>query len=339
MQYRQPDFDHLLRLSDDVGILEHARGPVPLRDHGYCLDDAARGLVVVCREPEPGPRLVALAGTLLTFVVHAAHPNGAFHNRLGYDRRWTDTPEVGDWWGRAVMALGTAAGRAPTPWMRDGALRAFECAARQRSASLRAMAYAGIGAAELLATKPDHVAARQLLIDAATTVDPAGSRADWPWPEPRLAYANAVLAELHLAAGAALRDPGATAVGERLLTWLIAQETLQGHLSPVPVGGWAPGEPRPAFDQQPIEAAAIADACARAAVRCDDPQWTNGLHLAVTWFLGDNDSGISLVDDETGGGADGLTRNGRSANQGAESTLALLSTLQHGRRLSRASDG
>jgi hypothetical protein len=144
---------------------------------------------------------------------------------------------------------------------------------------------------------------------------------------------------VHLAAGAALRDPGATAVGERLLAWLIAQETLQGHLSPVPVGGWAPGEPRPAFDQQPIEAAAIADACARAAVGCDDPQWTNGLRLAVTWFLGDNDSGTSLMDDETGGGADGLTRDGRSANQGAESTLALLSTLQHGRRLSRASDG
>ncbi len=75
-----------------------------------------------------------------------------------------------------------------------------------------------------------------------------------------------------------------------------------------PVGGWAPGEARPGFDQQPIEAAAIADACARAAVSSSDPQWIDGLRLAVTWFLGDNDAKASMLDEETGGGADGLNR-------------------------------
>ena len=35
----------------------------------------------------------------------------------------------------------------------------------------------------------------------------------------------------------------------------------------------------------------------------------------------------------TGGGSDGSTAHGRNQNQGAESTLALLSTLQHARRL------
>jgi hypothetical protein len=106
-----------------------------------------------------------------------------------------------------------------------------------------------------------------------------------------------------------------------------------------PVGGWAPGEARPGFDQQPIEAAAIADACARAAAGSSDPQWIDGLRLAVTWFLGDNDAKVSMLDEETGGGADGLSRDGRSENQGAESTLALLSTLQHGRRLNGLSRG
>ena len=333
MAYPEPNFDHLLRLSDDVGTLEHARGSVALREHGYCVDDAARALIVVCREPSPRAELVELAGTLLAFLVHAGHPNGTFHNRLDYDRRWTDTPEVGDWWGRAVMALGTAAARGPRQWMRDGALVAFERAAHQRSAWPRAMAFAGIGAAELLAAIPEHAAASQLLIDATTTVGPALPSTDWPWPQPRLAYANAVLAEVHIAAGAVLRDPRATAIGERLLTWLIAQESFEGHLSVAPVGGWAPGEPRPGFDQQPIEAAAIADACARAAAGSSDPQWTAGLHLAVQWFLGDNDAKVSMMDEETGGGADGLSREGRSDNRGAESTLALLSTLQHGRRL------
>jgi len=252
---------------------------------------------------------------------------------LSYDRRWTDAAEAGDWWGRALLAFGTAAARAPRHWMRHGALVAFERAAHQRSASPLAMACAGIGAAELLTAIPDHRAARQLLIDATTTVGPDRPSADWPWPMPRLAYANAVLAEVHLAAGAALRDPRATAIGERMLAWLIAQETFDGHLSVSPVGGWAPGEARPGFDQRPIEAASIADACVRAAAGSTDPRWTDGLHLAVGWFLGDNDVKVSMMDEETGGCADGLHPEGCSENQGAESTLALLSTLQHGRRL------
>jgi len=43
MRYPELSFDHLRRLSDDVGTREHARGSIPLRDHGYCLDDVARG--------------------------------------------------------------------------------------------------------------------------------------------------------------------------------------------------------------------------------------------------------------------------------------------------------
>jgi hypothetical protein len=118
-----------------------------------------------------------------------------------------------------------------------------------------------------------------------------------------------------------------------LLAWLLDQETRDGHLSVTPVGGWGRGEARPGFDQQPIEAAALADACATALAVTDNPRWAEGVHLAVGWFLGDNDTGTELYDPATGGGFDGLTATGRNANQGAESTLAALSTMQHGRRL------
>jgi hypothetical protein len=55
------------------------------------------------------------------------------------------------------------------------------------------------------------------------------------------------------------------------------------------------------------------------------------MQLCVGWFLGDNDQREVLHDPATGGCHDGLTTAGRSANQGAESTIALLTTLQHGR--------
>ena len=49
----EPPFEHLLRLSDDTGLFEHARGAVPRREHGYCVDDVARGLVVAARQQSP----------------------------------------------------------------------------------------------------------------------------------------------------------------------------------------------------------------------------------------------------------------------------------------------
>jgi hypothetical protein len=153
--------------------------------------------------------------------------------------------------------------------------------------------------------------------------------ASWPWPEPRLTYANAVLPEALIAAGTALDRPAVVQDGLVLLRWLLDRETRDGHLSPTPAGGAGPGDVLPAFDQQPIEVAAMADACARAAVATDDPAWLRGLELAIGWFAGDNDAGTVMWDPTTGGGYDGLEAAGANRNEGAESTLALLSVLQH----------
>ena len=110
-------------------------------------------------------------------------------------------------------------------------------------------------------------------------------------------------------------------------------ETFGGHFSPAPAGGWQPGEPRPGFDQQPIEVAALADACATAFAVTGDPRWAHEVAVAAAWFEGDNDTRIPMRDPATGGGYDGLEPTGHNENQGAESTLALLSTLQQHRRL------
>ena len=159
------------------------------------------------------------------------------------------------------------------------------------------------------------------------------SRTSWPWPEPRLRYANAVVPEVLIAAGTLLDAPRWTAQGLQLLGWLFDTETNGGHLSVVPAGGWAPGEPRPGFDQQPIEVAALCDALARAYAVTGDRIWSDAVLLCAAWFDGDNDTQTALHDPRTGGGFDGLERSGRNENQGAESTLALLSTQQQTQRL------
>jgi hypothetical protein len=289
----------------------------------------ARGLVVASREPGRSPEVVGLAERYLAFLTHAQHADGSFHNRLGFDRTWADRPGLGDWWGRALWGLGTAAARSPVPWIRQEALFAFTRGVTRRSESPRAMAFAALGAAELLRTDPGNVPAAALLADAATAVGRPDPDPSWPWPQNRLTYANAALAEVLIAAGDLLADPPTLADGLRMLTWLLDVQVSDGHLSVLPVAGWRRGGPRAHHDQQPIEVAALADACAAAAAITEDHLWYDGVRRSVDWFLGDNDAGLAMWDPATGGGYDGLTPHGPNLNQGAESTLALIATLQH----------
>ena len=330
----QPVFDHLERLTDSRGLFEHALLTVPRREHGYCVDDAARGLVVACREAEHG-RGRRLARCYLAFVLDALDPTGACHNRMAVDGQWRDEAAVGDWWGRALWGLGVAAASAPTPGMRARALAGFRLAAQRRSPHVRPMAFAALGAAELLRKRPDEIAARQLLTDTLAVI--GGGEDDdtrWPWPEERLSYGNASIAEALIVAGDALPDAPALSRGLNLLEFLLRTETRDGHLSVTPVGGRGRDDVGPGYDQQPIEVSALADACGSAFRITRQPSWLTGVSLAWGWFLGDNDSATPMFDPHTGGGYDGLERHGRNLNQGAESTLAMLATAQQARRIS-----
>jgi len=328
-----PDFAHLSRLTDDVGLLEHACYAVARREHGYCTDDVARGLVVTSRESVPTTELQRLSGCYLSLLMHAQDKTGAFHNRLGYDRCWADEAGLGDWWGRALWGLGTAAAGNSSQWIRVAARDAFARGANQRSASPHSMAFAGLGAAQILRAHPDDAMAIQLLRDAATTIGVPGQDPKWSWPLQRLTYANAALAEAVITAGWVLADDRLLTHGLQMLAWLHDIQTQGGHLSVIAAGGWGRNEPRKQYDQQPIEVAAFADACATAAAVTGDNHWQEGVNQSVAWFLGDNDAGTPMWDPTTAGGYDGLMTHGPNLNQGAESTLALIATMQHARRL------
>jgi hypothetical protein len=132
-----------------------------------------------------------------------------------------------------------------------------------------------------------------------------------------------------MAAGAALRRPLDVERGLEMLAWLLAKETRNGHLSVTPVDGRGPLDDQgPGFDQQPIEVAAMADACWRALSITDDQRWATGIEACAAWFRGQNDAGLVMADPESGGAYDGLHANAVNLNEGAESTIALISTMQ-----------
>jgi hypothetical protein len=331
----RPPLTQLLRLADDVGLHEHARYEHPRPEHGYCLDDNARGVLVLGRDDRT--EASALQARCLRFVLSAQAPDGTFHNRYSAERRWVDVPSVGDHWGRALWALGWVAAQ-PTQNGPGRVRDAFIRGARLRSPYRRSMAYAALGAAALwpVAAPGERTLIEALLMDAADTIGSPRPDQTWPWPEPRLTYANARLPEALIAIGDALGDERLRDHGLELLGWLVEIESHGEVMSFTPVGGWGPHDVRPAFDQQPIEAWALAEAAARAWSTTGDATWTAVVGRCAGWFLGRNASTVSLLDERTGGGCDGLHADGRNDNQGAESTLALIATLQAAQRAGAA---
>ena len=323
------DLRHVATLTDRFGTFEHAEGAVPRREHGYCVDDVARVLVVAARAPRPDPVADELVRRSIRFLAAAQGVTGKTRNRRSVDGRWHGRRGVEDCWGRSVWALGTAAVHL-TGHPAASARTHFEHAAQQRSPWPRATAFAALGAAAVADADPRAGRARALLEDALTQLLglQAGSPPVWPWPEPRLSYANAVLPDALIAAGHTLDRPEAVARGLELLGWLLERETVLGRLSVTPVGGAGPADAAPRFDQQPIEVAALADACGRAARVTGEPRWAAAVELAGAWFDGANDAEVAMWDPLTGGGFDGLHAHRPNANQGAESTLALLATRQ-----------
>jgi hypothetical protein len=261
-----PKFDHLLGLTDRRGTFEHARLAGASPDVGYRTNDVARVLVVATREPGSTPTLNGLAAVSLRFLGDSQALSGACRTRMDSTGHWLGEPGLDDCWGRRIWGLGTAILHSNVAWARRTAIVGVRA---RRTGSLAAAVGDGVrspGRRRTARLGPEHPAARKLVTDYAASIDaPTGDTA-WPWPQPRLTHGNAVLAEAMIAAGGALDDATLRQRGLDLLAWLVGYETADRRLSPTPIAGRGPEDARPAFDQQPVQVSALADACARAAV-------------------------------------------------------------------------
>jgi hypothetical protein len=327
-----PSLEHLSRLCDDTGLIEHAWHSLPRRDSGYTTDDNGRLLVVIARTDLTvmGERAVGegarLGHTALAYLKSAALPEGhGFRNRMSYERRWVDTRGSDDSYGRAMWGLGAMAARTLQPELREAAHDLYWANAEFFSTHSRAVAYALIGAVEMADLDGSAALRRHIrrLADQMLPERAMGAPPGWHWPEQRLTYDNARLPEAIIGAGRVLSDQRLIDVGLGWLRWLVSTEmSREGDwFSFTPVGGRGPGDTGPAFDQQPLEAWAMMDACV-AATRIGLEEWLGVAERAVSWFLGRNDLHQAMVDFNSGAGFDGLTRNGPNRNQGAESSLA-----------------
>jgi hypothetical protein len=294
-------------------------------------------LLVVSRESDPSSELCQLAWSSLEFLRGAQARDGRFTNRRAKSGAWLGDATSDDCWGRAIWSLGTAIARSGDGDLVNAATELFRRSIRVVSPSLRATAFAAFGAAEVLAVDPSNEEARAMVRSASTLLDRPEPIDGWLWCEDHLAYANAALPEAMLVTGSTVGNDRLVDTGLRQLKWLLDMASSQGHLSVTSARGRRPNEAPERFDQQPIEVAAMSDACLRAFALTGDDAWIKGHELAVRWFLGENDVGTPMYCTDSGGGYDGLTPTGPNLNQGAESTIALLTTMQQARDFELAS--
>jgi hypothetical protein len=346
----RPSYHHLLRLTDGTALFEHACLEVPRWDHGYCTDDVARLLLVMARTVtgECSDHSRDLASTVdhlstmaLGFLRIAVDDGCPVRSRMDVQRRWIDEGPCGDTDGRVLWCLAEAATQHGLAWVRSAAAKLFAQTASSFTADFpRSVAFATLGASMLMNHEdPDVAASASAALDRVGPLlaRPRSRNTIWPWPEERLTYANAVICEALLAYGSATRSDSIVEEGLALLGWLVEVETVDDRFSFTPaILGRGRNEHGPAFDQQPIEAATVADACWRAFIITGDPKWSALVLRAAAWFVGLNDVGVVLYDEVTGAGADGLKADGINANRGAESTMAALTTLQRAQRVIRA---
>jgi glycosyltransferase involved in cell wall biosynthesis len=338
--------DHLHRMTDHTGIVEHAVFVVPNYPEGYTTDDNARALIVAVLLEEFGSSAPAgafdLASRYLAFLWLAFDPTSKrFRNCLSYERQWQEPEGSEDSHGRALWGLGTVLGRSKDAGLRGAAGRLFELAvpAAVEFKSPRACAFALLGLQEYLDSFPGDRAAlnaADALANRLLNSYRAVHSADWNWFENSLAYSNARLPQALIRAGMRSANEEMVTAGLEALDWLttIQRCEIKGHFVPIGSHGFYSKETEKArFDQQPIEACAAVSACLQAYRATGRSRWRKEAWTAFNWFLGDNDLQIALYDPTTGGCRDGLHPDRANENQGAESTLSFLMALLEMRKL------
>lgn len=327
---------HQLRvLTDDTGIVQHARYTIPDRTHGYCTDDNARALmlsVMLQNDVQDIDGLYRLTGIYLSFIDHAYNPdNGRFRNFMSYRRQWLEDAGSQDSTGRTLWSLGYTTAYTDVSNFYHHAAQLFKKGLESSGFITypRALAYLILGLVHYIRMHREaavlnilEAKARQLSAFFDHTIDK-----EWIWYEDTVTYANSRIPEALIAAGMLLKENKWADRGVKILDWLIGRQFIDNIFSPIGNKGWMTENNKALFDQQPLEAHGMLDACLQAEKYIKDGRYGGYALKAFAWFTGSNTSSAILYDFASGGCRDGLCADGVNLNQGAESTLSWLMSL------------
>ncbi len=325
--------DHLDRMTDSTGLIQHAIFSIPRRESGYTTDDNARALRLCARlwNKHSEPRMLKRVTTYLSFLEFARGVGRGFHNFLGYDRRWLDAEGCGDCQGQAIRSLAEVLGSGLPDGYRAVARELIEAVLPTLAdlRSLRAQSYVILACGHLWDAGVDGIEPLEAVAwSAAQRLAECYHRAmrsDWQWFESRMTYANAVLPHAMFIAARRWPEEDFLDIARASFAFLDQHTTADGFFWPIGNEGWhARGEEKACYDQQPVEAVTMAETAQAAFDLLGDEDYLVAFRRAYGWFHGRNSLKQPMVDVRSGACYDGLLASGVNRNQGAESTLAFL---------------
>jgi len=355
MDFELPEIkiDHLRILTDDTGVLRFCKGSVPDRAHGYATADNARALAAVMLAKDhmkSGAGCTDLATQYLSFLDHSFDQESlGFHETMTYDRRWSEQRGSEECHATSLWGLGVAVARSQVVGQLTVGLNLFHDAlpAAEEFQSPRAWAYTLLAIQEYLRRFSGDSEARRMRQTIAHRMlnrFDENQDDDWRWPENTLTYDNARLPHALLMSGRWLFNSEMIETALNSLDWLYNIEVSEnGHFMPIGNDGWYPrGGVRSRFNQSPIEACAMLEACLEAYRVTQSSHWIHRAQTCLNWFRGFNDMQVPLYDNATGGCHDCLHPAGVNENMGARPTLswllALLAMYDHEAEMAAATD-
>jgi len=323
---------HIRRLTDDTGIIQHAKFGIPNLKEGYSLDDNARALLMVLMAYRQKRDVLALelSPIYLSYIHYMQNKDGTFRNFLSFNRNFLDKVGSEDSFGRTIWALGYLLASAPNDaYYQTGKLIFFNASPNfEKLQSIRGIANSMVGISYYLRRNPNDDSMTERLRNLAGKLIKhyeENSSHDWKWFEPLLAYDNGILPLALLHSAEILKDDKITETALGTMNFLSEKTLKDGYLSIIGNEKWykKDGE-RSMFAQQPVDALAMILMYHQAFHLTKDKEYLNKLFTCFMWFLGENDLRMSLFDFETKGCCDGFENYGVNRNQGAESSLAYL---------------
>ncbi|MDD4755644.1 MAG: glycosyltransferase family 4 protein [Prolixibacteraceae bacterium] len=323
---------HINRLTDDTGIIQHAKFGIPNLKEGYCLDDNSRALLMVLMAYRQikNMRALELSPVYLSYIHYMQNKDGTFRNFLSFNRNFLDEVGSEDSFGRTIWALGYLLGNAPNDaYYQTGKLIFFNASPNfEKLTSIRGIANTMIGICYYLKSNPSDDSMTERLRNLANTLLKHyndNKATDWNWYESLLAYDNGILPLALLHSAEILNDEKITKTAIESMNFLTTHMLKDNYLSIIGNEKWYKKEGvRSVFAQQPIDAMAMVLMYHQAFHVTKDKDYLNKLYTSFLWFLGENDLRMSLYDFETKGCCDGFESYGVNRNQGAESSLAYL---------------
>jgi glycosyltransferase involved in cell wall biosynthesis len=342
--------DHIIRLTDDFGIIQFAALSKPDISSGYTLDDNARALWVAITyvnkigaslirtvDVKHKRQLLRLTNTYLDFIEFVIDDTGHFDNYVNTGRTLNDDlnkqNNLDDANARALYALALSSTSSYLPRnIKQKAFGLLESGIKGRGSfhSPRAMARY-ISTLHVLFDRKAKIAGLDILGELRSQCNKIihlynmSSSTDWQWFEKYLTYSNAVLPESLLIGYQIMKEDKYLEVGKKTLDFLIEKSFINSVFIPIGQEGWYHrGGKRFHFDQQPEEVTSMIYALKACYKITKDEYYSNLMYQAFYWFLGDNSLNQVVYDRMTGGCYDGLGKKTINLNQGAESTISYL---------------